>query len=101
MIIELILLSIVNASISFTITESVLFQPLRQYLKTKTIWLSKLVSCGYCLGHWTALGLVSIYQFNLFHSNILIDYFCTILVISWLSAVQWLLMCYLMKLTDK
>jgi len=102
MIEKLILLSIVCASISFTITESFIFSSFRNWINNKNYYLGKLFSCGYCLSHWVALVLVSIYSFRILTSNIiLVDYFFTILIISWLSSCQWIIMCYFMNLTNK
>lgn len=102
MIEQLILLSIVTASISFTITESFVFSSLREFIKTKSYYLGKLVSCGYCFSHWVALLLVLIYSFRILNSNILIfDYFFTALCLSWLGSFQWILMCYFMDKLNK
>lgn len=99
---EIILLSIVNASVSFTITETKLFEPFRLWLEKKSQFLGKLFTCGYCLGHWVAFFLVVIYQPRLFTSIIMIiDYFFTALVIAWLGGIQWAGMCYLIKICEK
>jgi len=102
MIEQLILLSIVSASISFTITESFLFHSLREWMKTKNYYLGKLFSCGYCFSHWISFLLVFIYSFRILTSDIiLVDYFFTALIISWLSSCQWILMCYFMDKVNK
>jgi hypothetical protein len=99
---QFILLSFVTASISFTVTESFLFFKLREYLKTKSYYLGKLFSCGYCFSHWISLLLVLIYSFRILNSNILIlDYFFTALCISWLASFQWIIMCYFMDKLNK
>jgi len=101
MIITLILLSIVTASISFTITESVLFSDFRILVRKRNELLGELVSCGYCIGHWVAFFLVIIQQFNIFNTTNLLDYFFTALIIAWLSAIQWLFMGILMDKAGK
>jgi hypothetical protein len=94
-----IYLSIVTASISFTVTETKIFKPLREWLKKKSSFLEDLFSCGYCLGHWVAFVLVAIYKPKLFEFWWLLDYFLTAIVIAWLSGIQWALMCWLMEKT--
>lgn len=96
-----IYLSIVTASISFTVTETKIFQPLREWLNTKNNFLGDLFSCGYCFGHWITFALVAVYKPRLFQCWWLLDYFLTALVIAWLSGFQWALMCWLMDKTGK
>ena len=99
---EIILfLSIVTASVSFTIAETKLFKPLRDWIIGKSTFLGKLLNCGYCFGHWVALILVIIYKPRLFEFWWLLDYFLTALVIAWLGALQWIAMCWLMGKTGK
>ncbi len=93
----IIYLSFVTASISFTLTETKLFLPLREWMKRKNSTLGGLLSCGYCFSHWVAFALVAIYQPELFELWWLLDYFLTALAIAWLSAFQWIFMCWLMK----
>ncbi len=96
-----IYLSFVTASISFTVTETKLFKPLREWLTKKCSFLGDLFSCGYCFGHWVAFALVAIYKPKLFEFWWLLDYFLTAIVIAWLSGIQWVLMCWLMEKTGK
>jgi hypothetical protein len=94
-------LSLVTASISFTVTETKLFASLRGWLTTKSTVLGDLFSCGYCLGHWVAFGLTAIYQPRLFQTWLWLDYFFTALAIAWIAAFQWGVMCWLMKKAEK
>jgi hypothetical protein len=96
-----IYLSLVTAAISFTVTETRLFKPLREWMKKRSKFLGDLLSCGYCFGHWVAFALVAIYRPKLFESWWLLDYFLTALVIAWLSGFQWALMCWLMDKAEK
>lgn len=98
---RVILLSIVTASISFTMTETKLFKPVRVWLKGKNGFMGELFSCGYCIGHWIAVTLVLIYRVQIFNVWSPLDYFLTILVIAWLSGFQWILMCWLMEKAGK
>lgn len=97
----MLLLSLANASISFTIAEMKVFRAFRDWVKGKNHWLGDLFCCGYCLGHWSAFGLTAIYQPRLFHACWPLDFFLTALVIAWLSAFQWVLLCLLMQKTGK
>jgi hypothetical protein len=96
-----IYLSFVTAAISFTVTETKIFKPLREWLTGKIAFLGELFSCGYCFGHWVAFGLVAVYKPCLFHAWWLLDYFLTAIVIAWLSGIQWALMCLLMDKAGK
>lgn len=98
---KVIYLSFVTASISFTVTETKIFMPLREWVKGENSFLGKLLSCGYCLGHWIAFVMVAIYKPKLFESQWLLDYFLTGILIAWLSAFQWILMCWLMENIEK
>ncbi|MCP5006358.1 MAG: DUF1360 domain-containing protein [Planctomycetes bacterium] len=98
---NVIYLSFVTASISFTVTETKIFKPLREWLERKNSFLGELFSCGYCFGHWVAFTLVAIYHPKLFEVWWLLDYFLTALVIAWLAAFQWALMCWLMEKAGK
>lgn len=99
---EIIYLSFVTASISFTVAETKLFEPLRKFFDKHISLIGKLFNCGYCFGHWIAFILVAIYRPRLFQSSfLLIDYFFTALVITWLAGFQWILLCYLMKSITK
>ena len=94
-------LSLANASIAFTVSEMQLFRPFREWLKARNAFLGELFGCGYCLGHWSAFLLVAIYRPRLFLCWGPLDFFLTALVIAWLSAFQWILLCWLMQKTGK
>ena len=94
-------LSLVTASISFTVTETKLFKTMRELIKSKNDFLGDLVSCGYCFGHWVSFALTIIYKPRIFRSWKILDYFLTSLVIAWLSGIQWIIMNWLMKTVGK
>jgi hypothetical protein len=98
---EVVLLSLVTASVAFTLCETTLFAKLREWVKTRSAWVGKLACCGYCLGHWVAFGLVAIYRPRLFQALWPLDYFLTALVIAWLAAFQWAAVCWLMEKAGK
>jgi hypothetical protein len=93
---KVIFLSLAVASISFAVSESKLFLPLREWIEKRSLYLGEFLSCGYCLGHWVGFALVADFRPRLFESWWLLDYFLTALVIAWLSAFQWITLCWLM-----
>lgn len=96
MIRNVLLLSLACAGISTTITEMEIFKGVREWIKSKSTWLGKLFSCGYCMSHWIAFGLVIVYQPRLYYSHCtIVDYFLTVIVISWLASFQWVIMMWL------
>lgn len=98
---DVLWLSLATASISFTITESKLFLPARNWIKARSFFLGELFSCGYCFGHYVAFILVAIYRPKLFEVWWILDYLLTALVIAWLAAIQWIVMCWVMEKTGK
>lgn len=99
--VEAVYLSFVNASIAFTISETKIFRPFRDWISAKNKFLGEMLACGYCLGHWIAFALVAIYRPRLFYGWWMLDYFSTALLVAWLSAFQWSVMCWLMEKAGK
>jgi H+/Cl- antiporter ClcA len=81
-------LSFVTAAISYTVTETKLFRPLREWLQRKNSFLGELISCGYCFGFWVALVITIIYRPRLFDLWWPLDYLLTATVIFWLGGIQ-------------
>jgi hypothetical protein len=100
-LVQVVLLSLVTASVALTLCETALFAGLREWVKARSAWLGKLACCGYCLGCWVAFGLVAIYHPRLFEAWWVLDYFCTALVIAWLAAFQWAALCWLTEKAGK
>jgi hypothetical protein len=98
---EVVLLSLVAASVAFTLCETVLFAGLRERVKARSVCLGKHAGCGYCLGHWITFGLVAIYRPRLLEAWWRLDYFLTALIIAWLAAFQWAALCWLMEKAGK
>ncbi len=98
---DVIYLSFAVACIAFTVTETKLFAPFRQRMVSQGVLLGKLMSCGYCFGHWLAFLFTFIYKPKLFSFWPPLDYFVTAVVIAWISGLQWVLMCWFMKDTGK
>jgi hypothetical protein len=70
-------------------------------MKRRGALLGELFSRGYCSGYWSAFALTAIYRPCLFQFWRPVDLFFTALVIAWLSALQWITLCWLMKQTNK
>lgn len=98
---DILWLSAANAAMAFTVTEMKLFEPWRRWVKARSAFFGELFCCGYCLGHWTAFALTAAYRPRLFVWWWPLDYFLTALVIAWLSAFQWILLCWFMQRTGK
>ena len=98
---EALYLSLVTAALSFTVSETRLFKPWRDWLEGRSRFLGELFACGYCLGHWIALGLVAIYRPRLFEAWWPLDYLLTAIAIAWLAAFQWALLCWWMDKAGK
>lgn len=93
---QVVWLSLVTASVAFTLCETTVFAGLRDWLKGRSVLLGKLAGCGYCLGHWVAFGLVAIYRPRHFGGWRFLDYLLTAVVIAWLAAFQWTALCCLL-----
>ena len=65
---QVVILSLVTASVAFMLCETTLFAGLREWVKARSVWVGKLACCGYCLGHWVAFGLVAIYRPKFFEA---------------------------------
>ncbi|MBI2919893.1 MAG: DUF1360 domain-containing protein [Planctomycetes bacterium] len=97
-----LLLSCVTASIAFTVSETILFRTFRETVTRWSPRLGKLVSCGYCLGHWGALGLVAVYRPRVFNSLVAgFDYALTALPVAWAAGFQWILLSILLRVAGK
>ncbi len=91
----------VTAMISFTVTETVVFKPLRAWIESKSKFFGKLFNCGYCFGFWVAAFMEFNFQIQLFDTWLQLDCILTTFVIAWLSGFQWIIMCCLMKFANK
>jgi hypothetical protein len=96
---NIILLSSVSALVSFTVTETDIFLPMREWAKKKSTFFGKMLKCGYCFGFYSSLGLELIYMPNIF--DYFVGYILTWWLIAWLSGAQWAIMNYLFKIADK
>lgn len=101
MLLQLLIFSIITASISFTISESKLFANFRDDMYDRSRRLGELFSCGYCLGFWVSFFLIALYPFKIINGFFYFDYFLTALAIAWLSAFQWIIMCWIMDQLNK
>jgi hypothetical protein len=98
---QVAVLLLATAWISFTLSESALFAPARGWLAARSSWLGKLVNCGYCTGFWVAVALVSLCQPRVCEVWAPLDYLLSAIVVAWLAAFQWALLCWLMQRLEK
>jgi hypothetical protein len=98
---KILWLSVATASISFTLSETQLFLPFREWLFRQSKFLGKLINCGYCTGHWIALVVAAIYKPSIFDSFWMLDFLLCVVIIAWLAGIQWAFMCWLMKVSGK
>lgn len=98
---QIALLSLATASIAFGIAETKVLTAFRAWARRRNGWFGELVSCGYCLGHWIALALTTIYQPHALSAWWALDIALTTLIIAWLAAFQWALLCRLLEMARK
>lgn len=98
---EALLLSLIVACVSFTVSEAVIFSGLRAALKKRNQRAGKLLSCGYCLSHWVAAVIVAFCRPQMFSEYGLWGYGMSWLAITWLAAWQWALLASVLKYLDK
>ena len=96
-LINISLLSMIVASISFFISHSQLLKRQRKWLWKKYDNIAELVECCYCFGHWVAIVVLLIFPIRLFAIAWPADYLLTWLVISWMAGAQSLAMSKLWK----
>lgn len=76
---NLVLIGLATGSLSMTLSRSSLFKAPRDWLNEHLPLAGKLASCGYCLSHWIALGLMLLGQVGT--GNLLTAFLC------WFAAV--------------
>lgn len=92
-LIEVVLISFVNATISWTVTEARIFRWVRVNIFSHNSFIKELTRCGYCFGHWVATFLTLTLGLSLFPArHRVVDVILTIFVITWLSGVQYFAM---------
>lgn len=57
---NLLILSLANYAIAVLITRSVMFGGFRQWVRRRSMFFGDLVSCPYCMGHWTGAVLTAL-----------------------------------------
>lgn len=98
---EVALLSMITGFLAFSVSETRLLGPLRDWVAARSAWLGKLISCGFCTGFWFAVALEAIYRPRLFQAWQPLDLALTAFVIAWLAAFQWAALCWLMDRAGK
>jgi hypothetical protein len=98
---QALLLSLVTACVSFTLSEAVIFASMRAAAHRAKPWAGKLISCGYCTGHWVAATLTGFCRPQLFPEQGPAGYVLTWLAITWLAGAQWAAMCWLVSKAEE
>jgi len=98
---DLLIYSLIVASISFLISEAAIFNKLRIKTKLRSVFFGKLIYCGYCLSYYIAIPIMLIFQPRLFFIFMPLDYFFTWIILVWISSFQWAVMCVLFKISGK
>lgn len=75
--IQLIIISLAISSISFTISKTEIFKPIRLFICKYSNFFGKLVSCPYCLSHWVAFTIM-LYIYRSFCLDLIIMTFASI-----------------------
>jgi len=75
-LIKIVVLSFMVSPICLTVTRTKVFEPFRDFIKSKSKWLGKLFSCPYCFSHWTCFVVVAVFKPIVISSGcfFLIDY---------------------------
>lgn len=84
---KLFLLALAVSSISLTVSRAKLFADLREFVKSKNVWLGKLLSCPYCTSHWVSFIITALYLPRPIHLFLLLDWFLASMMIVALSAM--------------
>jgi hypothetical protein len=98
---QIALLSLVTATLSFSLCETKLFAPWREWANKHAAILGEILACGYCCGHWIAFCLEAVYRPRLFVAWWPLDYFLSAIVIAGLAGFQWALLCLVTAMAEK
>jgi len=75
--IEFLFLCLANTAISYTISRSMFFEPIRNWFFLRDHksniykFIHNMISCTYCLSHWVAFAMVLLWQPTFTQCNIL------------------------------
>ena len=94
-------LGVASGIISFIIADALIFSTLRIWANKKSLFLGKLLSCGFCVGFYVAGILEMFYQYDLFDTILFLDLILTWFVIAFFSGITWLVLCILFRWANK
>lgn len=63
-LVDLVVCSLAVSAISWTVTKSTVFIPLRKFISGKSAWLFQLITCPYCFSHYLALAAVLLVKYQ-------------------------------------
>jgi hypothetical protein len=89
LIFDWVVAACVTATITLTISRALIFSPLRKFLSSRVPFLGDLVNCPYCLSHWVAFLIATIFyeHVRLYSSNYVVNLLIGAFTIIPLSAV--------------
>jgi hypothetical protein len=80
---SLVVLALAVSAACNTVTQAVIFAPVRKWVRRRNAWLGEVISCPYCFSHWVAALAIAAYRPVLVHSGFhFLD-----LVVSWLALI--------------
>lgn len=95
-----VMLSLAVSSISVTITKTLMFKPIRNYIEQKSKRLGTLFHCPYCLSHWVTLFFFIFYAPKVINGFVILDYLVTFFVIVALATFWSFIICSTLKVMD-
>lgn len=88
-----VVIAVAAASISYTITMTELFAPVRAWAQKLGHMVGYLFTCFYCMSHWAVIAAILIYQPRLIQSGSLV---CDLIVSAFFTITITSLVCGLM-----
>lgn len=89
-----------TSAISITVCETKIFEPSRNFIKMKSCWLGKLISCPYCTSHWISFLFVVAYKVKMIQGLGMIDYLVTAFAIVSLATFCSYVLCQTLLVMD-
>lgn len=85
--IELFLLSVTVAAMSWLLTQSELLEGFRRWIRKRWIPAGKLFSCYYCIAHWIALIFVGAFNVNIVKTFWPLSWLLAVLIVAWIATL--------------
>ncbi len=81
---QLFFFTLATVGITFLITYSVIFEPLRIFVDKRSDFLGELFSCPMCAGFWTGLvvSLISFPEYNIIYAGAITSFVCWVVAMA-------------------